>query len=309
MIFDVHTLLGKRLTLALPFGLPAVAIDWSWVLGACVWMWVARGSYRYASWLVAECGGILFLTLAHEFGHAIAMRCMGMRIVELNLTLLGGSVQVPNLRSRGQMATLVAAGTAANVLLVPPTYLLGYGLVSWGAGDFGLLVWRVACINVVLIGANLLPLWPLDGGQLVTTVTQSYVGYLYARLSMGLWGIALCSLGIAWLAHLGLYVAALFPIVLLWSNTCLLEWAVGLVMARRRRGVNQAALCPNCRSAALEGPTGTCEECGMENNPFASGGRCWHCGARDSSVTCSYCGETSDVKDWTTLTNELGRPE
>ena len=107
-----------------------------------------------------ESGIVLLFLLAaalHEAGHAAAVRLCGGVIVSLRLTMLGGTLQY----------RLPASPVRAAVFIAAAGPLIGL-LAAWlfaGLEDF-----RFAGANLVLSILNLLPVRPLDGGQMLTAL-------------------------------------------------------------------------------------------------------------------------------------------
>jgi Zn-dependent protease len=105
--------------------------------------------------------------LVHELGHAFACRAFGARVTSVTLSMLGGycSHEDPP-GARWKRIAISLAGPAAGFAL------LGFvrGLhASTGWGDFneytGLALRFLWWINLVWGVLNLVPIWPLDGGQ------------------------------------------------------------------------------------------------------------------------------------------------
>lgn len=103
--------------------------------------------------------------------------------------LFGWAKPVPvvasNLRSpRRDMGLVAAAGPAANLLMA-----LAWGLVvklMWGFGPvdefFLRMAWAGIIVNIALAVLNLLPVPPLDGGRIVTSLLPVRLALPYARL-------------------------------------------------------------------------------------------------------------------------------
>ena len=107
-----------------------------------------------------ESGIVLLFLLAaalHEAGHAAAVHLCSGVIVSLRLTMLGGTLQYRLPSSPVRAAVFIAAAG-------PLTGLLAAWLFA-GLEDF-----RFAGANLVLSILNLLPVRPLDGGQMLTAL-------------------------------------------------------------------------------------------------------------------------------------------
>src|SRR5437879_5387777 len=108
--------------------------------------------------------------MLHEFGHALACRQVGGRADQIVLWPLGGVAYVDPPQRPGPMLWSIAAGPLVNVVLFP--ILLGACFLAGAAGwaksfrDGYVFLLMVAVINKWLLLFNLLPIYPLDGGQI-----------------------------------------------------------------------------------------------------------------------------------------------
>ncbi len=122
--------------------------------------YLARGSGNPI--FVGAC--VTLSLLVHEFGHALMARRFGMH-PEITLLGLGGvTSHEPAERDRDD-ALIVAAGPGAGLALAAATYaVLNFvpQLSPTVATGLGYLVY----INIFWSVYNLLPMWPMDGGQL-----------------------------------------------------------------------------------------------------------------------------------------------
>ena len=110
----------------------------------------------------------LFLAagLCHELGHCLAARLLGLEIRGLRLSALGAELEIPRAVSCSYPRELavLAAGPLANLAL---TLLCRDLPWSW-AGTF-------AGANLLLACFNLLPVPPLDGGQMLRTLAEGFL--------------------------------------------------------------------------------------------------------------------------------------
>jgi stage IV sporulation protein FB len=146
-----------------------------------------------------ESMSLLFLiVLLHEFGHCFAARAVGGSAEDILMSPLGGLAMAhPPHRWLPTFIT-VAAGPAVNVVIC-----LGCGAILWvatgwlpwnplnfHAADRGVFAWfdfvRYAfwmySISYFLLVFNLLPIWPLDGGQMLHAVLWKWLGHYKATL-------------------------------------------------------------------------------------------------------------------------------
>jgi Zn-dependent protease len=103
--------------------------------------------------------------LAHELGHALVARHFKLR-PEILLHGLGGLTGHERARSPGQDALIVAAGPAAGLLLGGMCQAaLWFGGIQ--APGVQVLLAELVFWNLFWSLFNLLPMWPMDGGQLL----------------------------------------------------------------------------------------------------------------------------------------------
>lgn len=155
---------------------------------------------------------VLFITtlftviLLHEFGHCFGARIMGGSANEILMTPLGGLAYAMSPRRPLATFVTVAAGPLVNVVLMliaaSAMYALG-GKPSWNPWGFATgpavaewsnAYWYIAWffqLNYLLLLFNLLPIFPLDGGQLLQSILWKPMGYyksMMFALNVGLVG-------------------------------------------------------------------------------------------------------------------------
>ena len=104
--------------------------------------------------------------LAHELGHCMAARLLGVPVFGVRLYLLGGVSELARLpRSPREEAIIAGAGPAVSAVLAGLFWAL---MQSVSANTVGwLLLTLLALANGVVAVFNLLPALPLDGGRVV----------------------------------------------------------------------------------------------------------------------------------------------
>lgn len=154
---------------------------------------------------------LVFILLFHELGHYLAMRHYryletGIFFIPLLGAFVSGSKRT---LSQQESATIILAGPLPGILLgiilLLTTNRLGPSL------EMAALFHWAGMALVLLNGFNLLPIYPLDGGQLLNRVfldEESWLSRLFVLLSALL--LTLMAL------VLKFYALLLFPLLLLW---------------------------------------------------------------------------------------------
>src|SRR5271154_527880 len=159
-----------------------VFLNWSWFLVAAYEISSRKGSYSSIGWNVLEYLALFLIVLTHEFGHALACRQVGGTANKIMLWPLGGVAYVDPPPRPGAPLWSIAAGPLVNVALIP-IFLLVVSLgrsAGWkeSAPDLYQLVVTIASINYVLLVFNILPVYPLDGGQIL----RSLLWFVFGRV-------------------------------------------------------------------------------------------------------------------------------
>ena len=176
-----------------------VYVHWLW-LPVAVWTVATARAGRYASgWFhVIEYLALFGLVLAHEFGHAVACLGVGGRADRIVLWPLGGVAHVQPPPRPGAVLWTVAAGPLVNVGIAPLLWpFVGDPL----PGDVGRLLQVLFFMNAGLLVFNLLPFYPLDGGQLLRTVLWMTVGRARALAASAALGGVGAAAGAVWAWH------------------------------------------------------------------------------------------------------------
>src|SRR5208282_3561270 len=158
------------------FGI-TVYLHWAWFIA--IWYFVsgARG-YSSTTWSVLECLTLFLIVLMHEFGHQLACRQVGGQTHDIILWPLGGVAYVSPPQRPGAQLWSIAAGPLVNVALFPIFTAVVFLARSTNWPEdiyfFALTLWY---INSVLLAFNLLPIYPLDGGQIL----RSLLWFVFGR--------------------------------------------------------------------------------------------------------------------------------
>lgn len=154
------------------FGIP-VTIHPSFLLIAALLGFSSRFPLVY---LVAWVAIVFVSILIHELGHALTARSYGAE-VEIELNAIGGltSWAVPGKElGPGQRALVAAAGSGVGVIFGGLVWLFDRFTGPYD-GVAGFVVSTLITVNVLWGLLNWLPIRPLDGGHLFTSLLQKVV--------------------------------------------------------------------------------------------------------------------------------------
>jgi Zn-dependent protease len=139
--------------------------------------------------------------LLHELGHALAARFCSIGTRDITLYPIGGVARLERMSERPLEEIFIAvAGPAVNVLIAVVlvgvllgTAALGFGLGWWEtpgqvlSHPVGMALLVLAVVNgVVLVGFNMLPCFPMDGGRVLRAILALGLGQGATELAVGL---------------------------------------------------------------------------------------------------------------------------
>lgn len=161
-------------------GIP-VFVHWSWFVAAYI-LFNAVGGQTTADLVkfLGVYGSLFGIVVLHEFGHALACRSVGGQAKHIVLWPLGGVAFVAPPPRPGAVLWSIAAGPLVNVALAPVLYGLYY--ISYGSLTADPVtptmqyLATIAHINLGLLVFNMMPIYPLDGGQIVQSILWFFVG-------------------------------------------------------------------------------------------------------------------------------------
>jgi Zn-dependent protease len=180
-----------------------VFLHWSWILAAIYFINRRQGQYTHIGWDIAAYVGLFVIVLLHEFGHVFATRQVGGRADQILLWPFGGIAYVQTPPRPGAYLWGIAAGPLVNAVLWPVFYGL-WKLVSirvaggdWFAdnpdlgGDLVTFTFSILFLNTVILIFNLLPIFPMDGGQILRGLLWFKLGPLKSTLIAAWVGLVL----------------------------------------------------------------------------------------------------------------------
>lgn len=278
-----------------------VYLHWWWFLIAFYEIRGGMGTYSSVVWNILEYLCLFLIVLIHEFGHALACRQVGGRADRIVLWPLGGVAYVDPPPRPGAELWSIAAGPLVNVALIPVLgglYYVGRS-VGWEGTlpDVYKLIHAVFWIDVGLLIFNILPIYPLDGGQILRSLLWFVIGRARSLLVATVFGF----IGVAgfialafWKQSLWYGAIAVFMLMNCWSGLQHARSLLKLSKLPRRQGFS----CPSCEMAPPLGDHWKCGRCGQSFDMFQSGAVCPYCSTQYSSVPCLDCGRQHSQQEW-----------
>ena len=189
---------GSSIRLATIFGIRiGVNVTWFAVLFLFIF-WLNQsfedvlGDSQMAFWTaVAAAFGFFGSILLHELGHAFAARRENITVSGIDLFFFGGVMKMSSdTRSPGQEFRIAIAGPLVTALIVVVVAIPCIALLGWTdfvdvatlqdspADPSALDLWLtfLVSMNVLLLGFNLIPAFPLDGGRIARAVVWRLSG-------------------------------------------------------------------------------------------------------------------------------------
>jgi Zn-dependent protease len=277
-----------------------VFLHWSWFLVAVFEIASRSGRYSTVVWNVLEYLALFGIVLLHEFGHALACRQVGGTANRIMLWPLGGVAYVNPPQRPGATLWSIAAGPLVNVALLP---ILGAAVWLGRTGlaavmpDVYHLILTLLKINTVLLIFNILPIYPLDGGQILRALLWFVFGRARSLVAAAVVGLAGAAgfiflsfrFGYSWF-----FLIAVFMLLSSWSG---LKNALELLRSEklpRRFG----AVCPGCGASPPVGPLWKCKDCVKSFDTFESNAICPNCETEHPNTMCAECRAMHPISEW-----------
>ena len=285
-----------------------VHLHWSWFLVAFYSISTRIPNYQSPVWGVLEYLALFLIVLMHEFGHSLACRSVGGQADQIVLWPFGGVAFVNPPPRPGATLWSIAAGPLVNVALLP--VLLGVIYADHHGGwvtdfpDLHRFIRAVTIINVSLLVFNLLPVYPLDGGQILRSLLWYGLGQarslMVATVIGFVGGVGLIGLAVWW-ESVWIGLIALFLLSNCWRS---------FQQARALRRAEQLPRrpefkCPVCRASPPVGHYWRCQGCGQGFDLFATAAVCPHCQTVQPLAGCPDCGNAKPFAAWDTNVHDV----
>lgn len=278
-----------------------VHLHWSWFIVAFYSVSVRLPNYAAPVWALLEYLTLFLVVTLHEFGHALACRQVGGKADQIVLWPLGGVAYVAPPPRPGATLWSIAAGPLVNVVLLPVfigvTFALGRMGALEGNPDLRQFLRAIIVMDLSLLVFNLLPVFPLDGGQILRALLWFPLGRARSMKIATLLGLVggagLVALAF-WQQSLWLGLVAAFVLSQCWRS----YKQVGVLQKLEALPRRKEFQCPVCHTAPPVGPYWICPACKGTFDPFATGAVCPHCQAALALTTCPDCGEARPHRSW-----------
>ena len=283
-----------------------VFLHWSWFLVAVLEIQRRSTGYTSITWNILEYVALFVIVTLHEFGHALACRQVGGRANRIVLWPLGGVAYVDPPPRPGATLWSIAAGPLVNIALLPilaPLYFWFPPAAASAMPDLFRLVRAILLIDVGLFVFNMLPIFPLDGGQILRSLlwfplgrgrslqVATILGFLsVAGLAVFLWSNPhVLPIDPIWLGAI-----AVFMLLNCWGGLRHAQALLKLSKLPRRTGFS----CPTCKTAPPAGAYWKCGNCGQPFDTFQTGAVCPNCRTQFPATQCLDCGRQHALRAW-----------
>ncbi len=135
--------------------------------------------------------GFIICVLLHELGHAFAAKLVGVEVKSIVIWLLGGFTNLSHqpekpahrlaIYAAGPLVTLLLSFLFAGAYLTSRIYWLYNIPLFWIETLIGVFL-SLGFVNLILFVFNILPVYPLDGGNIVHAMAELFFGKSNANL-------------------------------------------------------------------------------------------------------------------------------
>lgn len=180
---------------------------------------------------------IFGVVVCHEFGHILAARKYGIKTKDVILSPIGGMARLQGMPGTPKQEMVVAAaGPAVNLVLAGLGFLLlaipGLSFTTTASAFVASLLSWFITINLVLLGFNLIPALPMDGGRILRALLTKKYGYLKATqkaAKVARWSAGLMAVYAVFTGQFMLLLIAGFVFAMSWMEL----WQAKVAQAQR----------------------------------------------------------------------------
>ena len=190
---------GSSIRLTTIFGI-RVGVNVSWFFVLFLLIFVLNNSFEnllgnstQAFWTAVAAAFAFFGSiLLHELGHALVARREGIGVAGIDLFFFGGVMKMSSdTRSPGQEFRVAVAGPLVTAGIIVVAALGSTALLGWQSfvdtalvqedvrlapSPFDLWLSFLVTMNIFLLGFNLVPAFPLDGGRIARSIVWKLTG-------------------------------------------------------------------------------------------------------------------------------------
>ena len=284
-----------------------VFLHWTWIILA---IYEIQGDNRYSQpfWRAIEYVTIFGIVLLHEFGHTLACRQVGGTANRIVLWPLGGIAYVNPPPRPWPYLWSILAGPLVNLVLVPVLFgvLVLSVVLGWRGAfpDADQFLFMICFTNLVMLVFNLLPVFPLDGGQILRGLLWLVIGRAASLMVAAILGFVVALGMIAVSLHWTEWWLALMAFLGAIASVSGLRRAM-LIMSSRKAARYEDHSCPKCGHGAPVGKFFSCAQCSRRFDAFKRSS-CPQCGRLVNEVLCLECERSSPIQEWG---SERARPE
>jgi Zn-dependent protease/predicted RNA-binding Zn-ribbon protein involved in translation (DUF1610 family) len=278
-----------------------VFLHWSWFLVAVYEINSRTREYSSPIWNALEYVALFVIVLLHEFGHSLACRQVGGQADQIVLWPLGGVAYVSPPQRPGATLWSIAAGPLVNVALAPVLTVVVVLGAAWGwteaIPDAYKLLQAVCIMNFMLLFLNLLPIYPLDGGQILRSLLWFGLGRarsLLVATIVGFVGVAGLIVAALLMKSAWIGVLAVFILLNCWGGLMQARLLAKLAQMPRRDGY----ACPACKQPPIIGAFWRCDKCRKAFDTFDTHAVCPQCGNQFAVTRCPDCGAAHPITEW-----------
>lgn len=196
------------------FGIPVRILPWFWITMAVIGGGLsANDSASILNTLVFILAGLISI-LVHELGHALTVRKYGLPTA-ITLQAFGGYASFPaGQLDRKQSFIVTAAGPALQLALGFILLIIRYFIPVPPESLLNILMFDLITISIIWAVLNCLPVYPMDGGQMMAAVLGPRRTHFVHLIS----AVVAVVIGALAYLYLNTFLLPLFMAMFAWQN-------------------------------------------------------------------------------------------